>query len=123
MSRLKTTTRAYKAAIQKYITGCLEEDIKHFWTCFDSEFNFDQNKRRHPSLQERVKEYLQGLPSCIHIDFMNCDILAKVKELHGVEELTGKEEDRVLENWFDHIALHLIRLSERSGINVQKLYN
>ena len=43
-----------------------KEKINYFFDCYDREFNHDYNKRYYPNEQERLKNYLQGLPSFIN---------------------------------------------------------
>lgn len=89
------------------------EKINHFFDCYNSEFNHDYNKRYYPNEQERIKNYLQGLPSCINIPFYNWDILELYKELNGIKTLSSKKEESVLKNYWGKIAFTLIQLKRK----------
>ena len=55
--------------------------------------------------QKALAEWLQGLPSAINIDFYNHEIL-KLAVLWGSipENATEKQEDKIIDNWFNFIA-------------------
>jgi len=121
MSRLKTNNNEYKQAIEEYILECIESEdqelitpedkIKHLFMRYDGEYNLDHNKRRYPNNQERLANYLMGLP--FSFAFMNYKILGLVKNLHNVEELTNKEEETVLANYWMHLSHHILRLKDK----------
>ena len=124
MNRLKTNTKEYRQRIEEYILECvssedeelttLEEKINHFFFRFSGEFDFQNNKLRYPNRQQRIAEYLAGLP--FQFDFMNYKILEVAKNLHKIETLTEKEEDKIIANWFNHLALHILRLKEKYNV-------
>lgn len=89
------------------------EKIKFFFDCYDREFNHEYNKKRYPNEQERLKNYLQGLPSCINIPFYNWDILELYKELNGIKTLSSKKEESVLKYYWDKIAFTLLQLKRK----------
>ena len=82
---IRTNTKIYQDRIEQYIIDSIDLEftdkghytrsqkrhiqIQYVWTCFDSEFNFLNNKIRYPNHQDRVANWLQGLPSSINIDF------------------------------------------------------
>ena len=90
-----------------------KEKINYFFDCYDREFNHDYNKRYYPNEQERLKNYLQGLPSCINIPFYNWDILELYKQLNGIKTLSSKKEESVLKYYWDKIAFTLIQLKRK----------
>jgi hypothetical protein len=108
-----TNSKEYKQAIKQYLMDCLESSessIEYFFQCFESEYNLEHNKRRLPNYQNRLAEYLSGLPSCINIDFSNHDIIKAAEQLHDCT-LTDKQQDKVINFWFNHLAFHLIKLN------------
>lgn len=91
--------------------------LQFLWDCFDSEYNYEANKRRYPNLQERISEWLMGLPSCIDIAFYNWDILSLAKEWQMIpSDATEKVEDKLLENWWSLIARKILILLRRHSI-------
>jgi len=83
-----------------------DKALKHFNDTFHSEYGYRVKKRLGPVTA--LKEYLQGLPSCINIDFMNYDILKRAEE-YGVltANSTEKEKDDFLNNYFNYMANQL----------------
>lgn len=122
---LRTNTNVYKARIGAYLLDCIDVDnkedatpkekIEDFFKRFNSEFNYDYNAKRFPNRQERVSNYLQGLP--IGIDYTYFDILQVAKKLHGCD-IPKDKEDKILEHWFNHCAFHLVRLMEKYNLVV-----
>lgn len=90
-----------------------KEKINYFFDCYNREFNHEYNKKRYLNEQERIKNYLQGLPSCINIPFYNWDILELYKELNGIKTLSSKKEDSILKYYWDKIAFTLIQLKRK----------
>lgn len=55
--------------------------------------------------QKAIAEWLQGLPSAINIDFYNHEILKLAVKWGSIpENATEKQEDKILDNWFNFIA-------------------
>ena len=90
-----------------------KEKINYFFDCYNSEFNHDYNKRYYPNEQERLKNYLQGLPSFINIPYYDWDILELYKQLNGIKTLSSKKEESVLKYYWDKIAFTLIQLKRK----------
>lgn len=117
---LRTNTKEYKERIYKYLLESIDfedlegeeitdrQKIDYLFAHFESEYGHE--KRRTPNEQERLKGWLMGLPSYINIAFYNYDILELAKELHNTKVLTEKEENKILENYWDHIAFMLLKL-------------
>jgi len=81
---------------------------------FFTEFECEYARRRTPNYQQRVGEWLSGVPSCIDIPFYNVDILALAKDLQEIEGDTKKSwEDAVLKNYWGFMAHHIIKLQEK----------
>lgn len=94
--------------------------LKFFFETFDEEFNDRYNKRRFPCLQERIGDYLRGLPSCFSFDYWNSDIL-KLGLIWGVIDSTeGKKAEKFLNNWFNILALRLLQAAEKCKLNPYK---
>lgn len=120
---MKKNVREYKnVGVQfAYVLDCIYNDekdnmsdkeaINYFFDCFNKEYNFDYHKRLYPNLQERVKEYIQGLPSCFSIAFTNYDIEQVGKSWGSCQ--TERQREYFINNWFSIIAWRLIQLKEK----------
>lgn len=91
-----------------------KEKVIYFFNAFDAEFNHGNNKKYFPNYQERISNYLQGLPSCIDIAFTNDDILNIGKSWGYCK--TERKESEFINNWFSCIAFRLIQLKQYFNI-------
>ena len=82
-----------------------KEKVDYFFECFRKEFNNGYYRRMYPNLQDRIAQYLQGLPSCIGIAYTYHDIL-KLKKEWGVI----CDDTRFIEKWFSVLASRLIQM-------------
>ena len=89
------------------------EKIAFVMNCYNSEFNHKYNQARHPNDQERFANWLAGLPSVISLPFYYNDIIELAKELQEVDTYTQKMKDRVCENYFNHMAYHILKLNAK----------
>lgn len=124
---LKTNSKEYLTRLNAYLIESIETDyfttepktdkdkINAVYKEYEAEFCHDYNIKRYPNDVVRFSEWLMGLPSCINIEFQNYDILELAKKLHGVNELTEKQEDVILNNYWLHIADKFLSL--RSKLN------
>ena len=88
-----------------------KEAINYFFDCFDREYNDAYYKRLCPNLQERVKEYIKGLPSCFGVAYC-IDTIINIGKSWGYCK-TEKQTSNFVNNWFDVIAFRLIQLKEK----------
>jgi hypothetical protein len=87
--------------------------------CYNSEFNHPYNKQRYPNNQQRFAEWLQGLPSCFNIDFMNYRIIELAKEWQTIpQDASEKIQDKVIANWFNMVANKTIRLMGKNNVTI-----
>lgn len=94
------------------ITGLTDEQkVQWVFGHFDREFNYENNKRRYPNEQERLKNWLQGLPSCINLAYINYDIKQLGKSWGFCQ--TEVKAAKFVENWFSVMALRLLQLRDR----------
>ena len=112
---MKTNSKKYIENIQKYILNAISTEgydtkldgIAFFLDCFKKEYHTNNKKL---SYQDKISDYLQGLPSCLNIDFYYCDIIERVKELH--EDTNMNVTEKIYLNWFNHLAFHIVKLSQ-----------
>ena len=111
-----------KEAFQAYILECIQleeygitantpaEKLQAFCKQFNEEYSCEDNKRRYPLTEVRLKEWLQGLPSCFNIVFYYDEIEAKAKEL-------GIKCRGIDQKWFRYIASELMEMFRNHNIN------
>lgn len=90
------------------------EKVSYFFDSFNAERNSAYDKRCYPNLQDRIAEYLKGLPSCIGIAFSDYDI-EQIGKSWGYCK-TDKQVAKFVDNWFDTIAFRLIQLKKYYNI-------
>lgn len=89
------------------------EKINFVFDTFNDECGNAYNKHTYPSEQERLANYLRGLPSCIHIAFSDYDII-QIGKSWGYQ-MTTKQEANFVNNWWSVIAFRLIQM--RNALN------
>ena len=64
-------------------------------------------------------DWFQGLPSSCYVDFQNYEILELAKTWDSIpEDATEKQEDKILDNWWNFIAVKTGQLF--SGYHIPK---
>ena len=108
---------------QQYVIGCINTDgydivastdkelVQFLVNCFCEEYNYPDNTRRYPYLQNRIAEWLMGLPSSLYIETYREDIEKQLKEF-GISKPTPK----MIEDWYVRIAFIIIRLAVKFDI-------
>lgn len=125
---VKTNSKEFNAKMYAYILECINsEDIDFrddkdklafLSVQFDAEHNHAYNKKRYPNLQNRLADWFRGVPSCFNIDFANHRIIEIAKEFGSLaNDATDKQEDKVLENWFNLVAFKVLQLAKKHNIN------
>lgn len=122
---MKTNTNAYRALIRNHIVNGLydyegpdtEADrARHIFEKFTREYDYIDNRKRTPNHQARVAEWLSGLP--LNIAYSNFDICQLYEAWHG-ESLSDAKAEKIISNWFNHCAFHLLTMWESHGLKVQ----
>lgn len=109
--------------VKAYILSCIDGDaygvecktnqekidfLKH---CFENEYLFPANLARYGSVQNVLAEYFMGLPSVFNLAFYNHDILALAVEWGSLpENATEKQEQKILDNYFQFLAAKTMQL-------------
>lgn len=131
MAKMKiiTKTVALDQAVKKHILDSIDASgysipdqhlmgdrmrLSFLYTTFHSEYGWAIN--RYGELNA-FKEWIQGLPSCFTVHFTNHDILtfAKSTGYYG-EKMTEAQEEKVLENWFNLVAVKTFQLFRKHKI-------
>lgn len=90
------------------------EKINFVFECFINEYECKYNTKRLPNIQDRLADYLRGLPTCISLPYTHFDILQLAKELQEAEEFSEQRQDRICSSFFNFIAYHLIKLKDKN---------
>ena len=119
---LKTDSTKYQLNFAKYIISVIDsEDLpsetmtnkeKVFFIMdrFVKEYCYQQNLDRHDNdMTKLMAEWLSGL--AINIPYTYCDIIKLSKEL--LETDTLKDEDKIIENYFNFMAMQIFKLANR----------
>ncbi len=107
-----------------YILGCMRSDdevlttpqekLRHFVRKFHREYDNEARRKTWPNLQERISEYLKGLPSSCSIAYGTWHI-GNIGEEWGIVK-TEKQKERFVNNWWSFIAYRIIQLCEHYGV-------
>lgn len=92
--------------------------LQFFFDEFNEEFNHEYNKRYYPNLQQRIEQYLRGVPSCCSIDFANYDILQLGVKWGVLCSTDDKKACTFVANFFSVLALRIIQAANKVGINI-----
>ena len=114
---LRTNTRQYIGNINKYILDCIENPdeeitsaqgkINYLFNEFERVANYPNNIRNIPNRQDRLADYLMGLP--FNFDFSNYNILQVAKKLHE-SEIPEDMEEVIICDWWKHLAYFILKL-------------
>lgn len=104
-----------------YVLDCIQSDevelttdrerIEYFFRQFSIEGDMDYKRRLYPNEQERIAQYLRGLPSCCRIAFTNYNI-KEVGKSWGYALDTERKADEFCERWWSVIALRLMQIRD-----------
>jgi len=122
---MKTNTKKYKANIQKAILDAISfEDVQdveltnrqkvdYLLADFRNQANYKFNMKRLPNEQDRLADWLQGLPSGINLPYSNYDILQFAAKMHEVDKIPEDKEDLIIAGYWKHIAFHILKLETK----------
>jgi len=122
---LRTNSNKYKANLVNFINTELSEyigepkTVNDLLNFFDSEYNYDNNKKRYPNLQNRLKEYLQGLPYNIAQPYYN-NIIKFEMDMREMEIATQRQKDNFVKYHYSNLAAQILRIADKKLVD--KLY-
>lgn len=94
------------------------ERLQFLAKCFKYQYVYPDNLKRYGSYQETLRQWIMGLPSCFNVDFENYRIIEIAKEWHSIpDNATDKQEDKILDNWFNFIAAKTMQLFSKHNIH------
>lgn len=112
---MKQLTASQKAMIREYVLDSLsfdlesnlkQDQIKELKNRFESEYWYNSNKKRYQNDKvQGLKNWLQGLPSGVDIDFTYYDIEKRLKDLGIITEMTRESTiEKYISEWWDLVA-------------------
>jgi len=120
---LKTNSSQYRNNIYTYLLDSIDgteyqvktdtpsEKMTFLLETFSKEFIHKNNC--HLPIQDNLAEWLSCLPSIIDLPIYYVDQVELGKTLLEVDTISEKLESKIKDNFYNHMALHLIRLSYR----------
>lgn len=94
------------------------EKLQFVADCFHDEYCNAYNLKTYGSYQNVFANWLMGLPSVINIDFENYRIIEIAKEWGSIpQDANDKQEDKILDNWFNFIACKVFKLMRKNKVN------
>ena len=128
---VRTNTKEFKIKVYSYILNAIDsevydvetntdtEKLQFLMDTFKKEYVYPDNLRRYGNYQEVMRQWIMGLPSVFNIEFRNHAILEIAKQWESLpENATEKQEDAIIENWFNLIAAKTFSLMREHGIYV-----
>lgn len=92
-----------------------KEKLQFAFDTFKSEYQWNIDRI---GFVKALTEYLQGLPGTFSIAFYNDEILDLAKEWGGLKESASeREEQRILNNYWNFMAVNIIKLWNKHKIN------
>jgi len=110
-----TNTKAFKMMVFRYLIdsaydcdGMTDRQIvQHIYDRWQAEYCYEYNLQRYGNGRDNLKEWLAGLP--LNIDFYNGDIVKITEQWHETT-LSDSQAQRVIDNWFQFLAMKLLQL-------------
>jgi hypothetical protein len=97
--------------VSEEFEGTTAERLQQVCEAFNSEYNYPDNKKRYRNLQQRFAEWLMGLPNALNVEYRNHAILELAKQWGSIpQDATEKQEDKIIENWFNFAAIKFFQL-------------
>lgn len=97
-------------------TESAKEKLQFLADTFKNEYGWNIKRL---GLQRAMSEWISGAPSAFNIDFENYKILELAKEWGSIpKNATEKQEDKILDNFFNFISAKTLMLMRRNKINI-----
>lgn len=84
------------------------QKIAFIYNTFKSEKGYDIDRIGE---YKAFTDWIMGLPTCFNIDFTNYDIIKIAKKWGSLpKDSTAKEEQKIIDNWFNLITVKFFQL-------------
>lgn len=101
MKLMRTNTKIYKHNILNYLKMNIT-DLR-FFEEYDNYFSRETNH------QNKLSEFLSGLPSYCDLPYTNHDILRETAMIHQIPRVPADKEQIVINNFFNHCAFFILK--------------
>lgn len=121
---MNTNSAQFKKNVFNYILSSIDgegygvelntdsEKVNFVLATFRSEYA--HGIKYYQSEQRAFSEWLAGLPSGINIEYRNYFILELAKQWESIPaDATEKQEDKILNNWFNFISVNFFQLASK----------
>ena len=123
---MRTNSNEFKRIMNQYLLEALNnndnplnnfKDVANYsFNRFNSEYCHNYEIKRTPNVQNRLADYLRGIP--FNVDFENYRIIELAKEWGQLpQNATEKQENKIINNWFNFIAHQILNFWSRNGID------
>lgn len=90
------------------------DKLSFLFETFKSEYCYPYNLQRYGSYQETFRQWIMGLPSCFNIAFSYYEIISIGKKWGSIpQNATNKQEQKIINNWFNLIASKTFQLMKK----------
>jgi len=119
-------TTEQKNNYKRYLIDCIDYPVQasatndflivdRFFKIFNSEYNFEINKQGE---QNALAEYMQGQPSSITLPCYYSDMIQLAKKFGSIpQDATEKQEQKIIDNFYNFFASYLLQLKRSMKIN------
>ena len=126
MKLQNTNTKVFKARMFKYLLDSAydmdelsdSDKAQAMYDKFVNEYCYPNNMKLYPNTQDRLKQYLLGLP--FDIDYSKYDILRATEALHELPDRCIDDDSRkaeeLVENWFNFCAFKFLQMWEHYNV-------
>jgi hypothetical protein len=127
-----SNTNSKNHPVYNYILSCVNENAKEEYN-LDKELETDKEKLQfvldtfrseydHAIKRQgeyaAFREYLSCLPTSFNVDFEDYKILKLARLWNSIpENATEKQEDKIIENWYNFITMKFFVLCRRNKVN------
>ena len=129
MKLQNTNTNAFKTRVYRYLldsgydveTESMDDaQIAQFmFDKFNNEYNHPANLKRYPNEQDRLAQFLAGLP--FNIAYSDTDIVETAEKLHEVPAGSIMDNDKlrqkIIEAWFTFMAFKMLQMFTHYKVN------
>jgi hypothetical protein len=119
-------TKELNQYVYKYILEAIDPTVYNLNLHTDKEkleFLYDTFKREYSYMINQVgqvnamREWIMGLPSSFNIEFKNNEILKLAVLWQSIpENYTDKEADKIINNWFNFVAVKTFQLFRKHKV-------
>lgn len=101
----------------KTVEDTIQARLQFVVDCFNSEYNFADNRKRYGNTPNVFAQWLMGLPSVFSVEYRNHAIIELAKQWGSLQDYsTELQEQRILDNWFNFAAVKFSQLCKFNNV-------